>query len=189
MIEAYCQAHQYTISAFGSVSTFAAVVVSLWLARRADLANRTRLRASFEVSALIHELLPDRPTFVTVSIVNIGNLPLIVPVGFLRWRLRFSPMNKLLLPIDRQGIPGVLPAKNYPIKIEPRSSETFFISECSEFVKQMQEIKNEFRLLNGFFFYFRKAVVITQDGSSFRVEGDQGIANFAASYLKSRPSV
>lgn len=181
-IEAYCQAHQYTISAFGSLSTFAAVVVSLWLARRADLANRTRLRASFEVSALLHESLPDRPTFVTVSIVNIGNLPLIVSVGFLRWKLRFSQEDKLFLPIDRQGIPGVLPAKNYPIRIEPRSSQTFFVSECSEFVKQMQEIKKEFRFFSGFFFYFRKAVIITQDGSKFRVEGDRGIANFAASH-------
>ena len=76
-IEAYCQAHQYTISAFGAVSTFAAVVVSLWLAHRADVANRTRLRASFEVATLLHASLPDRPTFVTVSIVNIGNLPLV----------------------------------------------------------------------------------------------------------------
>ncbi len=70
-IEAYCQAHQYTISALGAVSTFAAVVVSLWLAYRAAVANRTRLMASFEVAALLHASLPERPTFVTVSIVNV----------------------------------------------------------------------------------------------------------------------
>lgn len=179
-IEAYCKAHQYTISALGAVSTFAAVVVSLWLAYRATVANRTRLMASFEVAALLHASLPERPTFVTVSIVNVGNLPLEVSVGFLRWKLRFFPDDRLILPIDLSGIRGVLPPKHYPVKIEPRSSETFYLSEASEFVKQMHGIKKEFRFLNRPLFYFRKAVVTTRDGAKFRVKGDRTIINLAS---------
>jgi len=52
MIEEFFKAHQHTIAAFAG-STFAAVVVSLWLAWSARRADRTKLMATADLVTLM----------------------------------------------------------------------------------------------------------------------------------------
>jgi len=174
-IEAFCAAHEHTIGALESVSTFLAVAVSLWLAHRATVADRTQLKASLQVATLFHPTIKPSPRFVVVSVTNVGRTPLQVTLGFFRWSIPLRREQSLILPIDSAGLLGVIPQKTYPIEILPRTSETFYLSEASEFVKQMSGIKGEPGFLGRVAFFFKTATVRTSDGVKFRVKGDRTI--------------
>jgi hypothetical protein len=51
-IEAFCKLHEHTIAAIEAISTLAAVIVSLTLAHRAAMANRTHLVARLQIANL-----------------------------------------------------------------------------------------------------------------------------------------
>ena len=174
-IEEFCKAHEHTISALEAFSTLLAVIVSLALAYRASLAEKTRLLAKLEIATILHPAVSPHPRFVVVSITNIGNLPLQVTLGFFRWRVPFARRQWVILPIDSTGVPGVVPQKVYPVEIKPRSSETFYMSEASAFLEQMQDIKKQQTIVGRCLFCFRRAVVGTADGRRFRPKGDRGI--------------
>src|SRR5262245_30695401 len=83
----------------GSAATFAAVVVSLWLARRSE---RIVLRGSVSIGLLYGSGLKTAPRFVWIQITNVGRRPAkITYVGwesdwwrFGRWKKRYA-MQKL----------------------------------------------------------------------------------------------
>jgi hypothetical protein len=179
-IEAFCAAHEHTISALEAISTFSAIVVSLWLAHRATVADRTRLVATLQIATLFHPMISPKPRFVVASITNAGNLPLQVPLGFFRWHVPTRRREWLILPVDSAGIPGVLPQKSYPFEIKPRTSETFYLSEVTAFLGQMSGIKSEQNFLGKKLFFFKKAVISSTDGRKFRAKGDRMITAAAA---------
>jgi hypothetical protein len=173
-IEAFCATHEHTISALS------AVLVSLWLAHRATVADRTRLVPTLQVSTIFHPTRSPKPRFVVVSITNAGNLPLQISLGFFRWNVPLRRRQWLILPIDSAGIPGVLPQKTYPVEIKPRSSESFYLSEAGAFVQQMSGIKSEQNFVGRLLFFFKKAIVRSADGRKFRAKGDRGTTAAAA---------
>jgi hypothetical protein len=71
-LEALLKAHEHIISAIEALSMLAAVIVSLTLAHRATIADRTRLLAVFQISTLAHPTFSPYPRFVVVSITNTG---------------------------------------------------------------------------------------------------------------------
>jgi hypothetical protein len=83
-IEAFCTAHSHTISAIEALSTLLAVIISLTLAYRASLADKTNLKAGLEISTILHPSISPNPRFVVVSITNTGVFPPQIPVGFFR---------------------------------------------------------------------------------------------------------
>jgi hypothetical protein len=107
--------------AIGVIGTLSPVIVSLWLARRATIANRTWLVAKLWISTILHPTIAPHPRFVAVSITNIGDFPLQVSAGFFRWRVPFSRRQWVVVPIDSTGIAGVVPQKTYPFEIKPSS--------------------------------------------------------------------
>lgn len=174
-IEAFCATHEHTISALEAISTLSAVVISLWLAHRATVADRTRLVATLQIATLFHPTISPKPRFVVASITNAGNLPLQVPLDFFRWHVPTRRQEWLILPVDSTGIPGVLPQKSYPYEIKPRTRETFYLSEVTAFVGQMCEIKSDQNFLSKKLFFFRKAMIRSTDGRKFRAKGDRMI--------------
>jgi hypothetical protein len=87
----------------------------------------------------------------------------------------FAGQQWVIMPLDLQGIAGVVPQKSYPVEIRPRSKETFYLSEASYFQQQMGEIKSQQNSIGRFLFYFKKAVIGSADGRRFRPKGDRGI--------------
>jgi hypothetical protein len=154
-IEEFCKAHEHTISAIEAISTLSAVIVSLVLAHRATIADRTRLVAQLQISTIFHPTISPKPRFVVVTITNTGNLPLQVPLGFFRWKVPFRGRQWLIMPIDFEGILGVVPQKTYPVEIKPRSSETFFMSEALAFLGQINGIREEQNFVGLFLFFLK----------------------------------
>jgi hypothetical protein len=91
-LEQFSEGNQHTIAALGAISTFAAVVVSLVLASIAQRSSRTRIKARAAVSVIFHPMLEGRPKpqYVTVTITNVGLMPVMIPFSFFRWKLPFT---------------------------------------------------------------------------------------------------
>jgi len=104
-----------------------AVAVSLWLAHRATVADRTQLKASLQVATIFHPTIKPNPRFIVVSVTNIGRTPLRITLGFFRWSIPLRSGQSLIMPIDSDGIPSLIPQKIYPIEIAPRARETFYL--------------------------------------------------------------
>jgi hypothetical protein len=174
-IEAFCSAHDHTIRAIGVIGTLSAVIISLVLAYRAAIREKTRLVATLYISTIFHPTISPKPRYVVVTITNTGNLPLQIPIGFFRWKVPLRRQQWVILPIDSAGIAGVVPQKTYPVEIKPRSRETFYMSEASAFVEQMGGIRKELNLIGRLLFFLKKAVVGSADGLTFRAKGGRWI--------------
>jgi hypothetical protein len=122
-IEAFCAAYDHTIRAFGVICTLSAVIISLVLAYRAAIREKTRLVAKLQISMIFHPTISPKPRYVVVTITNTGNLALQVHVGFFRWKMPFRREQWVILPIDFEGIAGVVPQKTYPFEINPRAAQ------------------------------------------------------------------
>ena len=90
-IEEFCKTHEHTIAAIEAISTLAAVIISLTLAHRATIANRTQLVARLMITTLSMPNSPVQvgPKFIVASIRNIGILPCQIQLGFLCWKPPF----------------------------------------------------------------------------------------------------
>src|SRR5271169_218507 len=126
-IEQFSRSHAFTIAAFGVLSTFLAVIVSLALALLSSRAIRTRLRASVEIYTIAHDTLDPKnpPRYLAVDITNTGAMPLRVPLSFLRWKLPLRRNVWLLDPLDSYSGDPLIAQKKYPVEIAPRASQTF----------------------------------------------------------------
>ena len=175
-IEIFFTAYQHTVAALAAMSTFAAVVVSLVVTYISQRTNRTRIKASATVMFVMHLSLKGkpRPTYVTVSITNLGILPATVQFSFFYWRLPFAKGVMLITPLNSSGDDWI-PKRTYPFEIKPRQSETFYLSEISVFRESiLKNVSNA-----GFFqrlrFRFLHARVITADGRTFNVKLDRSL--------------
>ncbi len=78
------------------------------------------------------------------------------------------------MPHDYSASDEWVPQKKYPVEIKPRSSETFFLSEKSMFRDYFrQEIFATTNIFDRCLFYFFKAIVVTDDGETFKVTIDR----------------
>ena len=80
-----------------AISTFAAVVVSLSLALAAQMANKTRLKASVSTSIITHSTQKgkNKPTYDVANITNTGIMPLSIPFSFFHWRAPFKRSGRI----------------------------------------------------------------------------------------------
>jgi hypothetical protein len=184
-IETFCTTHEHTISAIEAVSTLSAVIVSLILAHRTTIADRTCLVATVQISTVFRPTISPKPRFFVVTITNKGNLPLHIPFGFFSWRVPFSERKWVILPVDSAGILGVLPQKTYPFEIQPMRSQTFYLSEASAFLDQMKVIRKEQNWIGGLLFFLKGAAIASADGQTFRAKGPCRIAIGSVSPLRS----
>jgi hypothetical protein len=170
-LEEFLKNHEHTVAAIEAISTFAAVVVSLWLALASQRANKPRLKASVSTNIIMHSTLNDKnkPTYVVANITNTGIMPLSVPFAFFHWCASFKWGTWFITPHDYSASDEWVPQKKYPVEIKPRSSENFFLSEKSMFCDQFREVFATANFFDRCRFYYFKAIVITDDGKIFKV--------------------
>jgi hypothetical protein len=175
-LEQLSEANQHTIAALGAISTLAAVVVSLVLALIAQRSNRTRINARATVSVMLHSTLEGRPKpkYVTVTITNVGLMPVMIPFSFFHWKMPFKGGSWMINPWDYSQHDPWVPQRTYPAEIRPRGSATFFLSEIDRFRSTMAEMLQEVRHLR-WRVRFIKAIVLTDDGKIFKVKLDRTI--------------
>jgi hypothetical protein len=176
-IEQFATTYEHTIALLGVIGTLGAVVVSLVLATLAVRANRTRLRATADLIAILtHETVENPPSFLVVTITNRGKWPLRIPTAFFHWK---TPLKRECMtvfpPFDCIGNAWIA-RKTYPVEIAPRSSETFFLSSKTTLqseAKRMRAANNSF--LDRLRGRFIRARVQTDDGMTFRVAVAKGV--------------
>jgi hypothetical protein len=187
-VESFFSEYEKTIQAMGAISTFAAVVVSLWIA---NSGSKIKLRAHLSFSALIHESIDpnNRPEYLTISITNTGGISFRVPWSFFHWKLPFSKVNWMISPMDSFGNDIYVPIRKYPFKLEPRHSESFFLADKKTFKDEMRRCFGDLK----YFVYLRahliKAVIHTDDGTRFVVKLSKTLINELLESAKSSKKV
>jgi hypothetical protein len=176
-LEEFFKAHQYTTVALGVIGTFSAVVVSLTVALLSQRANRTRIKALASISIIMHSTLEGKepPTYITISIRNVGVLPAVIPYSFFRWRVPFSRGAWIINPWDGSTHDEWVPQKRYPVEINPRHSQTFFLADVNAFRDELKKMLGKASFFERCCFRFLKAEVLTDDGKVFRVKLDWGL--------------
>ena len=168
-IEAFFSEYEKTSSALAAISTFAAVVVSLWLARHS---TKTQLKANVYRSMVVHDSIApnDRPRFVCVNITNTGSTPLRIPYSYFQWKVPFHKNYWVINPFDHSPNNPYVPKREYPIKIEQKYSESFFLSDKPSFHSEMKEGFKDIKYLAKLRGRYIKALVFTDDGSAFKAK-------------------
>jgi hypothetical protein len=168
-LETFFKAHQYTMAALGVAATFSAVVVSLVVALISLRSNRTRIRASVSVSRILHSTLEGQPTptYATVHVHNLGILPVNIPFGFFQWKLPFVRERWTVNPWDYSQGDDWVAQKRYPVAINARDSETFFLASMETFRREMRGIFNGASFFRRWHFRFLKARVVADNGRIF----------------------
>jgi hypothetical protein len=165
LIEQFFEAHQHTVDAIAAAGTLAAVATSLWLAYRARRADRTKLKATADLWTIV--VPNDTPKFLQVTIRNVGKFPVRITASFFYWKVPFSRNWLSMGPLDLYGSP-LIPRKNYPIKIDPRTTETFTLWDLATFKKEAKKIREtssvQIRLR------FIRAFVFTDEGAKSKVK-------------------
>ncbi|MCE3237641.1 MAG: hypothetical protein K0R24_622 [Gammaproteobacteria bacterium] len=164
-MEKFFQDYQYTFSALGAIGTFLAVMISLYFSYRAIKSNDSKIKASISINILT---VPHTPKYIGVTIRNVGLMSVSIPFSYLNFRLPFSNLAFLINPLDAYSADFNIPQKSYPYKIEPKHSQTFFVSTTDSFFKNggnLLEKKINYRFLN-----FIRAEIHISDGSIFKVK-------------------
>jgi hypothetical protein len=175
--EEFFKTHQHTVSALEAASTFAAATVALFVALASQRMGRTRIRATASIMIVMHETIqaPDYPSYFQVEIKNEGNFPVAIPLSFFYWRAPLKRGYWMVTPLDYSlGDPWV-PQKLYPAEIQPRRSQSFYLSNLEMFRHTMREHFAGRRFLDRLRFRFLGAIVRTEDGKEFRVRIDNSV--------------
>jgi hypothetical protein len=159
-VEDFLRAHQYTIAALGVFGTFSAVVVALFSSVMALRASRTRLRAQASINVIFHSSLQgkERPTYLVVSIRNLGIMPV-----------------HIVLPLDYSVVDEWAPQRRYPVEIKARGSDTFFLSDINMFREYAVKDFIGTTVWNRFRSRFISALVFTEEGKVFKVKLDDSL--------------
>jgi hypothetical protein len=168
-IEELCKRHEHTIAALEAVSTFSAVVVSLWLASRS---SQTRLTAYITKQIIIDATTTDRPEYLVAIITNTGVMTLYIPLSFLLWTRPYRKKAGWMLnfPLDYFGTDKAIQQRQYPVKLEPKATHQVMISDIVTFRQVMQECLLSQTRIGRFIFRFVRTTVQTTDGRMFRAK-------------------
>jgi hypothetical protein len=170
-IENFLSEYPHIVSAFGALSTFAAVVVSLMIALWAQRTNRTKLTARIYVADIVLQgVEPENsPQYITVSITNTGTMPLRIPFSFLYWKMPFQwRIVHLVVPLDSFGGDRHIRQRSYPVSIEPRSNERFYVGTPELVRESMVEKWQKYRWRLYFLRRFIRFMVETEDGYRYK---------------------
>ena len=81
-LEHFLNHYPHIIAALEAISTFGAVVVALWLSRRA---SQTRLTAYITKQFIMQPSMTDRPEYLVAMITNTGLMKFYISLSFLLW--------------------------------------------------------------------------------------------------------
>jgi hypothetical protein len=177
------------VSAMEALSTFAAVVASLGIALWAHRANRTQLVAHIFVGNLHVDSAQPSPQFIILSITNTGTLSLWIPMSFLYWKMPFHRgMVFVMCPLDAFDVrEDYVLQRSYPVEVPARCHERFFVSKPDRAESEMIGLWKTFPLRLLFFRAFINFVVVTDDGSKFKVRMSEPVRKIMTkNYLSTR---
>ena len=178
-IDDFCAANQHTIEALGALGTLLAVVVSLYLASRA---SRTRLRAWLAISVIMGTGAKTAPTYLTLSVTNIGTMPLSIPFSHFRWHLPFRKGVWLVNPLDSYPS-SLIPQRKYPFKIGAKEAELIYLSDMDAFEAAVRVMWRGLSWFDRLRFRWLHARVRAEDGSTFRVSIDKSVRKRIREYI------
>lgn len=147
-IEAWLNQYEATFHALSAFSTFAAVLVSLWLGVEALWAQAPRFRAWLTTNVVIDDAnLPAgfRPEFVVVSITNKGTIPIRIPWSFFHWKPRFGRMTMLITALSfvengREQYDHYAALLRTPVEVVPGQSQTIFLANLDQDERTLRQI-------------------------------------------------
>lgn len=160
------------IAAIAAFSTFAAVVVSLVIAYMSLRESIPRVKAYADISIIMHATIPrgQEPEYVTIDIVNIGNVPVFFSFSFFQISLPWVRKHMMVNPLDAFQTNPLIPQIQYPYEIRPRLSHPFWIGELDEFRKNMARALAKKSWLYKLCFRLARVIVISTDGRKFPVK-------------------
>lgn len=187
-LEVFFRNHQYTIAALSMIGTFSAVVVALFSSIAALRASRSRISAIASINIILHSSLvgKDKPTYLVVSIRNLGTMPVHIPMGFFHWKLPFKKGLFEVLPLDHAAVDEWVAQRKYPVEIKPRGSDTFFLSDFAMFEEYAKKDFIGASLWSRVVSHFISAFVFTDEGRLFKVKFDSSLRKHLASLRRGR---
>jgi hypothetical protein len=169
-LEDFAGRHAHSIALLEAVSTTAAVIVALSVSYAAKRANRPRLTARATISLIIYgdgRTIEDAPTYITVQLTNVGQVPIRLHSTLFSWRIPFMRNAWMAMPVDELGDEHV-PKRSYPFVLFPNTSETIYLSSLERFKAHIPRILDSGRLGRKISARFVRGSVYTDDGSLFR---------------------
>lgn len=160
----------HVVSALEAIGTFAAVVTSLALALVAQRANRTRLEATACIGEIKGGTVQTEapPRYLTVTISNMGLLPLRIPFAFFSFKIPLRRGCLAVLPLDAAG-DAFLPKRIYPVLLQSRTKEWFSLTTERKLYDSLAEAwRNEPNWRKPLFRWMH-AVVVTEDARRCKV--------------------
>lgn len=170
-IETFLAQYPSTISALAAVSTFAAVVVALYLARRQ---HRPRLQVFADINLYISPDAPrdstgvvdmkDAPRVITVTIRNIGLTPVSISYWSAFW---WSVLGGKETAIQNPVEPVF---KNEPIELQPGKSASIVLSNDLEAISTLMKSLAATSRLGNLSRFFPRLTIMTEVGYKFRAK-------------------
>ena len=161
-LEHFLDHYPRIIAAVEAISTFAAVVVALCLARRA---SQTRLTAFLAKQFISDPATTDKPEYLVAFITNTGVMTFYISLSFLVWTRPYRKTTgwQLGFPLDYWATDKLIPQQKYPVELQPKASRHVIISDIATFRQVMRQCLVSQNKLGRFLFRF---VRITIQGSS-----------------------
>jgi hypothetical protein len=119
-LEHFLDHYPHIIAAVKAISTFGAVVVALWLSRRA---SRTRLTAYITKQFIFQPSMTDRPEYLVAIITNTGMMKFYISLSFLLWTRPYRRKTGWMItfPLEYYETDKNVPQRKYPVALEPKA--------------------------------------------------------------------
>ena len=149
-----------------------AVVTSLLIAWAGARSNRTKLKAFIDIVVVVgNDIAADhRPRYLSITVVNTGNLPLRLEFGFFAWKAAFDREYASVNPLDYYGIDRFYPKVEYPREIAARASHRICLSDYETFAKEIRTAVKRLKWARRLRFRHQRGFVWTSDGRRFSVQ-------------------
>ncbi len=161
-VEAFFADYEKTIAALGAISTLAAVIVSLYLARKSE---SIRLRASVAVWTSV-EGREITGKAIHVRVVNVGLRSAFIPAWFFHYKIPFAKNNIAITPAHNAVAFELLPGKSVLVNLQ----------DLEVFHSSMQRVlSQDLKYLIGLRLRLMKGFIHTEGGESFRAKFEPSI--------------
>ena len=184
-IQTFCLTNKDTIAALGTVGTFAAVITSLVLARRAD-ATRVSARAYIGLVPTPGIGKSTLRPYLMLKVRNLGVMTATLPWTFRSFRPPFGAKQLPALPVDGHDGDPLVVRKTYPIQLPPRTSAEFMICAMKAFEFTCWNNIGECRrsTLNRIRMRLLGFIVTTDDGRQIRASVDPVLRREMDAYFR-----
>lgn len=176
-MEQFFAAYEHTFQALSALGTFAAVLVALFTVWITHRRNRARIHAHATIMTIFHDSIDrnNRPLLLSVSVTNVGQLPVRISFSFFGWYPYFSKYIGQVSPMDwfpnQFFAPGMpMPQKQYPVTIPPLHSESFYLGHKSDLLTAIGTVKRDLKWCRWLRSRYMRAVVTTDDGTRVNVK-------------------